>query len=89
MEYGSTGINLGGLLDVFQIFTIEPSKENLNIINSIFAFSVTVLIQGLISIIPGGLGVSDGGLIALLVLFGIEHGHFRVCLYTHTLRILK
>ena len=35
LEYGSTGINLGGLLDVFQIFTIEPSNENLNIINRI------------------------------------------------------
>jgi c-di-GMP-binding flagellar brake protein YcgR len=35
LEYGSTGINLGGMLDVFKIFTIEPSNENLNIINRI------------------------------------------------------
>ncbi len=58
---------MGGLL----IYEISVAYGlNLNIINSIFAFSVTILIQGLISIIPGGLGVSDGGLIALLVFFG-------------------
>jgi hypothetical protein len=35
LEYGSTGINLGGLFDVFQIFTIENSNKNLHIINKI------------------------------------------------------
>ncbi|MFZ1037162.1 MAG: hypothetical protein WAN57_08140 [Smithella sp.] len=33
LEYGSTGINIGGLLDVFQIFTIDPVHENKNKIN--------------------------------------------------------
>jgi len=35
LEHGSTGINLGGLLDVFQIFNVELSNENLNTINRI------------------------------------------------------
>ncbi|MGA2553769.1 MAG: hypothetical protein ABSF20_03190 [Smithella sp.] len=35
LEYGSTGINIGGLLDVFQIFTIDPFHENINIINRV------------------------------------------------------
>ncbi len=35
LEHGSTGINLGGLLDVFQIFTVDLSNENLNTINRI------------------------------------------------------
>ena len=33
LENGSTGINLGGLFDTFQIFTIEKSHENLFEIN--------------------------------------------------------
>ncbi|MGD0169677.1 MAG: PilZ domain-containing protein [Smithella sp.] len=35
LEYGSTGINIGGLLDVFQIFTVDPFHENINIINRV------------------------------------------------------
>jgi hypothetical protein len=35
LEYGSTGINIGGLLDVFQIFTMDPFHENINIINRV------------------------------------------------------
>lgn len=35
LEYGSTGINVGGLLDVFQIFNVDPTHENINIINRI------------------------------------------------------
>lgn len=35
LEYGSTGINVGGLLDVFQIFTVDPAHENINIINRV------------------------------------------------------
>lgn len=58
---------MGGLL----IYAISVAYGlNLNIINGIFAFSITILISGLISVIPGGLGFSDGGLIALLVFFG-------------------
>lgn len=33
LENGSTGINLGGLFDTFQIFTIEKSHKNLFEIN--------------------------------------------------------
>ncbi|MGA9111620.1 MAG: hypothetical protein ACLPSL_00710 [Smithella sp.] len=35
LEYGSTGINIGGLLDVFQIFTVDPFHENINTINRV------------------------------------------------------
>jgi len=35
LEYGSTGINIGGLLDVFQIFTVDPFHENINIVNRV------------------------------------------------------
>lgn len=35
LEYGSTGINIGGLLDVFQIFTVDPLHENINKIHRV------------------------------------------------------
>ena len=35
LEYGSTGINIGGLLDIFNIFTIDQSCKDINTINRI------------------------------------------------------
>jgi len=32
MERSSTGINLGGLFDTFQIFTVDPSCKSINLI---------------------------------------------------------
>jgi hypothetical protein len=44
---------------------------HLSVFQSLFAAVVAVLIQSILAIIPGGLGVTEGGLIGVLTAFGI------------------
>lgn len=44
---------------------------DMSFFQSIFAASIAVLIQSMLFIIPGGLGVTEGGLIGVLASFGI------------------
>lgn len=44
---------------------------NLSIFQSVFAAGIAVLIQSILFIIPGGLGVTEGGVIGVLASYGI------------------
>lgn len=58
---------VGGLF----IYAISTAYGlNLTILSSVFIFSASIVIQGLLSITPGGVGFTEGGVIGLLVFFG-------------------
>ena len=59
---------LGGLI-VFQ--TAQSFSINLDFLQSIFIFALSTLITGL-SITPGGLGLTEGGMLGILFLFRIN-----------------
>ncbi len=66
----SIGIHLlGGLL----VFAIAKSYDlNINFFSALFVYTAGVVIQGLSVIVPGGLGLTEGGMTGLLLLSNIE-----------------
>lgn len=59
---------------------------DLSFFQSIFAAVIAVLIQGIFGIIPGGLGVTEGGLLGVLSSFGVQWN--RAVIITLLYRIL-
>jgi len=57
---------IGGL---FVFFIASAIGVSLSVLFSIFLYSATVVIQGVLGVIPGGVGVTEGGMLGLLKLW--------------------
>ncbi len=57
----------GGLL----WYVVSVTGVHIGFVQALFAAAMTVLIQGIFTIIPGGLGVTEGGLVGILLGFGM------------------
>jgi uncharacterized protein (TIRG00374 family) len=60
---------IGGLLIYFISITLGIA---ISLLFSIFLYAATVVIVGLLGAIPGGVGVTEGGMLGLLRLYGIS-----------------
>ena len=68
MAFGIAGQTIGGIL----IWYIAQAQgAHLTLLQGAFAASIGALIQGILTIIPGGLGVTEGGLVAVLTSFSV------------------
>ena len=70
LAFGIASQIIGGL---FIFFIAAQLHEYLNFLQAIFIYSVAVTIQGIIGIIPGGLGVTEGGMLGLLSSWGLPN----------------
>ncbi len=61
----------GGLLILFLSYKLGL---HLNVLDTTYLYASSVAIQGLLGIIPGGLGVTEGGMFALLSLWRVPIG---------------
>jgi uncharacterized protein (TIRG00374 family) len=53
-------------------FIAASVGTHLSFLQSVFAASMAALIQGVLAVIPGGLGVTEGGLVAIFATFGVS-----------------
>jgi uncharacterized membrane protein YbhN (UPF0104 family) len=68
MAIGIAGQAIGGIL----IWYIAQAQgAHLTLMQGAFAAAIGALIQGILTIIPGGLGVTEGGLVAVLTSFSV------------------
>ncbi len=68
MAIGIAGQAIGGIL----IWCIAQAQgAHLTLMQGAFAAAIGALIQGILTIIPGGLGVTEGGLVAVLTSFSV------------------
>jgi len=68
MTIGIAGQAIGGIL-IWYI--AQMLGAHLTLLQGAFAAAVGALIQGVLTIIPGGLGVTEGGLVAVLTSFSV------------------